>query len=371
MPKPSYEIRAVLPSDLSRLVSVEQECFQSDRLSKRSFQRWIAGPSTSSILRVLILDGNLVGYSLVLLHRGTRLARLYSLALSPAARGLGLGKKLLLDAEEAAADKGRFFMRLEVSKVNRPAIQLYEKCGYKFFEEIHGYYEDLSDALRMQKRIRHPDLHHIPIHVPWYAQTTDFTCGPAALMMAMASIKPDVSLCQELELDLWREATSIYMTSGHGGSHPIGLALSAHRRHYQTRVLLSHKCTLFLDGVRAAHKKAILKNVHKHFLNQAIEKQIPIHYQRITIAILDQWLHAGAAICILISSYRLNGDKAPHWVVLTASDSLCFYLHDPDVDKLTRSSIDCQNIPVAKDEFAKMIHYGSKRFSSAIVLEPT
>lgn len=371
MPKPHHEIRNVLPTDLDNLISIEHECFKSDRLSRRSFQRWIEGPSTSSFLRVLELDGILVGYSLVLLHQGTRLARLYSLALVPSARGLGLGKKLLVDAEQAAAEKDRFFMRLEVSKNNRPAIQLYEKFGYKFIKEIHGYYEDHSDALRMQKRIRHPDLHHLPNHVPWYAQTTDFTCGPAALMMAMASIMPDVSLCQDLELDLWREATSIYMTSGHGGSHPIGLALAAQRRHYKPRVLLSHKCTLFLDGVRAPHKKLILKSVHKHFLNQAVEQDIPIHYQRISIAILEQWLQAGAAICILISSYRLNGDKAPHWVVLTASDSLCFYLHDPDVDKLTRGSIDCQNIPVAKDEFAKMIHYGSKRFSSAIVLEPS
>ncbi|GAA5496055.1 hypothetical protein Rhal01_02236 [Rubritalea halochordaticola] len=361
-------IRDVSTDDLEKLLRIEQACFETDRLSRRSFQRWITG--TNSILRVIEHDGLLVGYALVLLHRGTRLARLYSIAISHPARGQGLGKKLLQDVEEAAAKQDRFFMRLEVSDNNQAARQLYQSTGYAPFEEIHDYYEDHSDAVRMQKRIRHPDLEHIPNRVSWYQQTTDFTCGPAALMMAMASIRPDIGFTQELELDLWREATTIYMTSGHGGCHPLGLALAAHRRHYHPRVLLSHKCPLFLDGVRSEHKKDIMQTVHHHFLQQAKDKDIPIHYQRITNATLEQHLQAGAAICILISSYRLNGDKAPHWVVITASDSLCFYLHDPDVEKLTRSPLDCQYIPVAKNEFAKMINYGSKRFHSAVILEP-
>jgi len=32
---------------------------------------------------------------------------------------------------------------------------------------------------------------------------------------------------REEEINLWREATTIFMTSGHGGCHPIGLALAA------------------------------------------------------------------------------------------------------------------------------------------------
>ncbi|HBR93511.1 MAG TPA: hypothetical protein DEA90_05040 [Opitutae bacterium] len=88
--------------------------------------------------------------------------------------------------------------------------------------------------------------------------------------------------------------------------------------------------------------------------------------EAVSVAEIESQLKNGAFVLVMISSYRLNGDKAPHWVVVTAFDELCFYLHDPDTDKLTISELDCQYIPVAKEDFAKMINYGSTRFSVAL-----
>jgi hypothetical protein len=53
-------------------------------------------------------------------------------------------------------------------------------------------------------------------------------------------------------------------------------------------------------------------------------------------------------------------------VVVTAYDDLCFYLHDPDTDKLTLAELDCPYLPVAKEDFAKMLNYGRNRFSAAL-----
>jgi threonine dehydratase len=64
-------------------------------------------------------------------------------------------------------------------------------------------------------------------------------------MMAMASIDHTNTLNQSLELDLWREATPIYRTSGHDGCHPLGLALSAPRCGFTAVVHMSKKTTLF------------------------------------------------------------------------------------------------------------------------------
>lgn len=363
----TIQIRDVRPDDLEPLIALENSAFRSDRLSRRSFLRWIKGKH--SIFRVVTNADTLVGYGLVLLHRGTRLARAYSLAIAPEARGCGLGRRLMLDLETHAMNEERFFMRLEVSKQNVSAIKLYQDLGYSVFDEIEGYYEDDSDALRMQKRIRFPENVLIEDRVPWYAQTTEFTCGPASLMMAMAAVRPEHTLTQTLELDLWREATTIYMTSGHGGCHPLGLALAANRRGYSTEVYLSKPNPLFLEGVRAKHKKEILKTVHKQFIEKANKAVIPIHYEAVSIAKIESWLQSGMYVLIMISSYRMNGDKAPHWVIVTASDELCFYIHDPDVEKLTRTQIDCQHIPIAKDEFGKMITYGSHRFSTAVLVK--
>jgi len=363
----NHKLREVRAEDLEPLLLLESVCFESDRLSRRSFVRWIKGENR--VFLVLECEGQLMGYGLVLLHKGTRLARLYSIALDPKTRGQGLGQKLIQALEAAAVEEDRLFMRLEVSKPNRAAIQLYERMGYSVFGELPDYYDDHTDALRMQKRIRFPERVRAEAQVPWYRQTTTFTCGPASLMMAMAGLQPTLELDQNLELDLWREATTIFMTSGHGGCHPLGLALAANQRGFQVEVSLSRTTTPFLEGVRAAHKKNILAVVHHQFLERTRAEVIPIHQGSVTVAKVDRWLEEGYAVLVMISSYRMNGDKAPHWVVVTASDELCFYLHDPDAEKVTNSELDCQHIPVAKVDFAKMTNYGSSRYSAALLLK--
>jgi ribosomal protein S18 acetylase RimI-like enzyme len=156
--------REVKADDLEDLLELEALCFQSDRLSRRSFQRWIKGES--SIFQVLEVEGHVRGYGLVLLHAGTRLARLYSIALHPDTRGRGYAANLMLALEAAAVAEGRLFMRLEVAKQNRAGIQLYQRLGYRVFGELPDYYEDHSDALRMQKRIRYSDNADPDVRVP-------------------------------------------------------------------------------------------------------------------------------------------------------------------------------------------------------------
>jgi hypothetical protein len=189
------------------------------------------------------------------------------------------------------------------------------------------------------------------------------------MLMLMSASNPKQAVSRELEIDLWRESTTIYMTSGHGGCHPVGLALAARARGYKTAVCVSNIATPFLEGVRAAHKKELIDLVHKQFMNTAKAKRLPVKSGPVTGKRLAGWLNKGHLVMVLISSYRLNGDKAPHWVVVTAQDDLCFYLHDPDVEKLTRSRLDCQDIPIAKKDFARMLSYGSNRFSAAVILQ--
>ena len=79
------------------------------------------------------------------------------------------------------------------------------------------------EALRYEKALA-PRLKPSLARVPYYEQTLDFTCGSSALMMAMKSLDPSLRFSRTLELRLWREATTIFMTSGHGGCGPLGLA---------------------------------------------------------------------------------------------------------------------------------------------------
>lgn len=219
--------RLAVVEDLPALLALEMQCFTTDRLTSRSFQ-WMITRAHAQLL-VAELDGRLLGYALVLFHRGTSLARLYSIAIAGEARGSGLGKQLLQRIEACAVEHDCAYLRLEVRIDNPTAIALYERNGYRRFALIHDYYEDHADALRLEKRIvQHRDSRNIK--VPYYPQTTEFTCGPACLLMAMGALQPERLLERREELQVWREATTVFMTSGHGGCSPQGLALAAWRR---------------------------------------------------------------------------------------------------------------------------------------------
>jgi ribosomal protein S18 acetylase RimI-like enzyme len=145
-------LRPPRPGDLDRLAEIETAAFSGDRLSRRSLRRLMSG--ASSFMVVAEIDGCPAGYALVLLRRGTRWARLYSIAVDPARTGRGLGTRLLAAAEEKAVADGRRVMRLEVRADNGAAIALYRGKGYTDIGRIAAYYEDGGEALRMEKQLR-------------------------------------------------------------------------------------------------------------------------------------------------------------------------------------------------------------------------
>ena len=89
--------------DLKSLLLIEEKCFRTDRLSRRSFQGFIK--NTKDDLLIVELDKQLVGYGVVLYKKGSSLARLYSIAIDPNQKGNGIGKKLLIKLEELAVKK--------------------------------------------------------------------------------------------------------------------------------------------------------------------------------------------------------------------------------------------------------------------------
>lgn len=364
--KGNVKIRPVEPEDLDALHELEKISFDSDRLSRRRLRHWIQ--ATNREFMVAVEQGRLLGYGLVLFHGATHLARLYSIAIAPGARGKGIAAKLLQALETASVNRQRFFMRLEVAKDNTAAIRLYESAGYVAFDTLEDYYEDHRDALRMQKIIRDAPKRRRGHTVPWYQQTTGFTCGPASLMMAMATLdtrqKPD----QATELDIWREATTIFMTSGHGGCHPFGLALAAHKRGFDAKVYVNQRGALFLEGVRDPDKKLIMALVHDQFLARVKSNKIPVYYQDVTQLDLEQAIKEGAIVLALVSSYRLDRKKAPHWVTITAYDDTCFFVHDPDPSLEEQTGLDCEDLPIARSDLARMSQFGKDKLRTAVVI---
>jgi len=272
--------------------------------------------------------------------------------------------------EQISKDSGRVFLRLEVGVDNTAGIALYESMGYQPFGIYRHYYENSNDALRMQKCIRTVPPVAENRAIPWIQQTTTFTCGPAALMMAMRGLSKNYQPTQHEELQIWREATTIFMTSGHGGCHPIGLALAATHRNYPVEVWINKETTLFVDGVRGENKKRVLELVHQDFVLQAKKEKIKVRYRDFHHSHLISEFKKGNIPIILISTYRLDGRKAPHWVTMSGYDEDCLYVHDsdPDPDEQSASGLDSQHLPIAHEDFLKMSRFGRNPIRTAVIV---
>ncbi len=366
-PDPSQiPIRPASLADLGALVEIEAGSFQSDRLTRRQFRHMLTRAHAATL--VAEADGCLLGYILLLFSRGTSVARVYSIAVGADARGRGIGRALVVAAEARAWEEERAYVRLEIRRDNLASQALFEGAGYRRFGILSDYYEDHMEALRYEKALSpgpKPEL----ARVPYYEQTLEFTCGSSALMMGMKALEPALALDRTLELRIWREATTVFMTSGHGGCGPFGLALAAKARGFAAEVYVNDTGVPLVDSVRSPEKKEVMRLVHEDMLAQMNRLAIPVVYGTLSPAGLRERFDAGAVPLVLISSYRIYGEKFPHWVVVTGFDDHFVFVHDPFVDYANgETTLDSINMPIQREEFARMARYGRAGLQAVILI---
>lgn len=358
-------IRRATLDDLDDLELLESS-FPGDRISRQSFRHLLSKGHAD--IFILEENGSTLANIVLLYRKGFHSARLYSLVVHPLARGRGLAKQLLEVAEAAARARGCVSIRLELREDNSAARTLYTKHGFELIGRTADYYDDHSAALRMRKHlIQHTQTHHLKL--PYYPQSLDFTCGPACLMMALRYLGYPEQFSRGLELQLWREATTVFMLSGHGGCSAHGLATAALTRSYHAEVWSRDDSIPFLDSVRDSNKKAVMSLSHRHFVKtiktlggQQIRRDFTVG--DIEVALLQEQIPL-----VLLSGYRLYGEKIPHWCVVTGFDAGFLYLHDPYIPKgLTRA--DSINLPLAKSDFERVSRYGKAQHRYVLLVSP-
>ena len=350
------------PTDVNALDALEHAAFDGDRISARSWRRLLASPSA----RVLVCRTNdsLQGACVVLRRKGSSVARLYSIAVTPAARGSGLAARLLSAALAYARQAGCAVLRLESRRDNTPAHRLFQRHGFVPSGRKNGYYADGQDALCFQRDLFDGTQAGAAYAVRHYAQTLDFTCGPCALLMAMSALDPAIAMSQAAEIRLWREATTVFMAAGHGGCGPFGLARAALRRGFEVSVYAAAGASLFMNSVRDPHKKHVIQLVENDFRAELVEHQVPLHASPVSPESLIEHLRAGSLPIVLISLWRLHGEKTPHWVVIVGFDGAVFRLLDP----MARSSDADGGMSISLDEFKKIARYGRRRRTAAVII---
>jgi ribosomal protein S18 acetylase RimI-like enzyme len=148
----SVRVRRAAMSDLDDLVALEERSFDSDRLSRAQYRRHLDSDS-ALVLVASANHRNFLGTAVLFFRKGSEVARLYSLATQPEARGKGVGSALLEAAAHAGRRRGCRRLRLEVRTDNALAIRLYERLGFRRIGSYACYYQDGADADRYEKTL--------------------------------------------------------------------------------------------------------------------------------------------------------------------------------------------------------------------------
>ena len=98
---------------------------------------------------------------------------------------------------------------------------------------------------------------------------------------------------------------------------------------------------------------------------------LPLHRRPARFPEVQKLFEAGGIPLVLISSWRIYGERFPHWVVITGFEERFIYAHDPFVDASEGETVaDCINMPIARAEFERMARYGRSGQRAVLVVRP-
>ena len=135
--------------DTEAIAKIERQCF-SKPWSKEGIEAELSNDKAHFFTAKKL--GSVCGY--IGMHIILDECYIANVAVSPKWQKSHIGSALVEKAVSVAENKGCRFVSLEVRKSNRPAISLYEKCGFIPMGERKGFYSDpVEDALIMTKEL--------------------------------------------------------------------------------------------------------------------------------------------------------------------------------------------------------------------------
>lgn len=151
-----YVIRGFRLEDLQSIMYINRTCLPENYTPEFFVYHFREFPDGFLVAE---MDNSIVGYIMTRVDRGfdyysshrafAEKGHVISLAVLPHVRRMGIGKSLLSRAVEAIKKRDVKEVYLEVRVSNTPAINLYQKLGFKIMRRVPRYYADGEDAYVM------------------------------------------------------------------------------------------------------------------------------------------------------------------------------------------------------------------------------
>ena len=155
-------IRIATEADLENIMVLEHECFATDAWSRENMHFEIMAHHTT--YAVIYEDDKLIAYAGLSKVPGSDQSDIQTIAVSPTARGRGLGKALMIHLITEARKQHATDMFLEVRADNPVAQSLYLGLGFEHIDTRKNYYQpDGIDAWVMRLQFAKASVGREPI----------------------------------------------------------------------------------------------------------------------------------------------------------------------------------------------------------------
>jgi hypothetical protein len=171
------------------------------------------------------------------------------------------------------------------------------------------------------------------LSMPYYAQSSEFSCGPACILMVMKHLDPGIRLSRALEFEVWRQCNMI----GIRGADPYGLCVplldagcevcltsrrrsavapSAWRRHLAKSGFDPEEVRLVRFGMQENRRRALAR-------------RLTVKHMPPTVAGIEARMREGFVPIALVHMGVVHHLDIPHWVVVTEVAEGYVVFNDP------------------------------------------
>lgn len=258
-------------------------------------------------------------------HRpATRLARILRLE--------GTGAPLasaLADFIGQARSRGCVTIRAELADDQAVDVATLETAGFQPVPTVVHQSQPAPGVVRLALNLGGPAAER---RVTYYGQSTDFTCGPVALMLAGHRLDPAAPVDRAREVALWRQATTVHAPGGPGGCDPMGMACAATRMGLRARIISTTEGPFLLDRAPDERTRDLMSFVQAGFREEAKGLNISVEVREWTLDDLRTVVSAGGLAIVLIEQTLMTGHDTPHWILAYAEEDGVVLVDDPWVD---------------------------------------
>lgn len=298
-------------------------------------------------------------------RNGTRLARILEID-GPGQAATGAAVAFV----EQATAAGCTVVRAELP-AGDPAADAMSAAGFRAIDPAVHAALPPRPVLRLEHRLDGGPRRT----TPYYGQSTGFTCGAVALMLAHRRVRPDAPVDRRTEIALWRRATTVQAPAGPGGCDPFGVACAAAGMGLRTRLVTSTDGPVATPHAYTPAQFDLIGFVQAGFRNEARDRGIDVDIRAWTHGDLAATLAAGGVAIVLIDQTIFHDEAIPHWVLVHGHTAEpdgdgCYAVDDPWVEPDDRETdTDRFDLPVPAADLDRMAWWGAARFRSAVLIE--